>query len=106
MSLYTLEYGSVSCHELTTLQTKKKKTETLKYWDTVHIFPLNSSECFWLQETKFLTEADLNNEEIYYLTKQRPQVRVSGFAEVAARRCHQGPNFALLFSVPASSSSS
>lgn len=94
MSLYTLEYASVSCLELKTLQTKKKKkkpTQTLKYWNTVHIFPLYSSKCSWLQETKLLTEADLGNGDIYCLTKQREHRSGSRFAEVAAPQ-RQGPS--------------
>ena len=94
ISLYTLEYASVSCLELKTLQTKKTKknpTQTLKYWNTVHIFPLYSSKCSWLQETKLLTEADLDDGDIYCLTKQREHRSGSQFAEVAAPQ-RQGPS--------------
>ena len=69
---------------------KKKKHPNTEILGHCRIFPLYSSKCSWLQETKLLTEADLDNGEIYCLTKQRERRSGSRFAEVAALQRPQG----------------
>lgn len=70
---------------------KLNKPKTLKYWETVHIFSLYLLECFWLQETKILAETDLDNMEVFCHKTDGPQVRVSGFVDLAAQQRHRGP---------------
>lgn len=82
MCFYTMKYGSILFHNLQHCKLSKPKTLSM---GKLSIF--SSCIClngFWLQETKNLTEAKLDNEQIHCPTKLRStQVGISEFVDLS-----------------------